>query len=239
MISVCIATYNGEDVILTQLNSILPQLGKDDEVIISDDGSKDGTVDKVLGLNDKRITIVKGPCKGSPILNFENALQYCKGDYIFLSDQDDKWMPEKVETCLKRLKGGFDCVVTDCIVTDMDFNVISPSFYAHNHMHEGRFYNLLVSNNYLGGSMAFNRRVLQASLPFPKDIPMHDIWIGNVAAFFYKTTFIHQACSYLRRGDHNASSTARKSDNSLLTKLCLRWRIVKGLMLRKSQLSAQ
>lgn len=231
MISVCIATYNGEDVILTQLKSIIPQLGADDEIVISDDGSTDTTVDKVLSLNDKRIKIIKGPCKGSPILNFENTLQHCKGDYIFLSDQDDKWMPEKVKICIKKLEEGYDCVVTDCVVTDMNFNVISSSFYKHNRMREGRYYNLLVTNNYLGGSMAFNRKVMHASLPFPKDIPMHDIWIGNVASFFYKTAFIHQTCSYLRRGEHNASSTARKSDNSLFTKLCLRWRIVKDLVM--------
>lgn len=232
MISVCIATYNGEDIILTQLKSILPQLGKEDEIVISDDGSQDDTVDRILSLNDSRINIIKGPCLGSAIPNFENALQHCKGDYIFLSDQDDKWMPHKVETCMKKFEEGYACIVTDSVVTDMDFNVINPSFNQLNHMHPGRYYNLLVKNSYLGGSMAFTREVLQKSLPFPKDIPMHDIWIGNIAAFFFNVCFIPQTCSYLRRGDHNATNTAGKSNYSLWKKIGLRWAVVKDLLKR-------
>ena len=233
MISVCIATYNGEDVILTQLKSILPQLGKDDEVVISDDNSTDRTVEKIQSLNDARIRIVKGPCKGSPVPNFENVLMQAKGDYIFLSDQDDQWLPNKVAICMKKLKSGCACVVTDCIVTDMDFNVLYNSFYACNHMRKGRYYNLLRKNNSLGGSMAFTRAVKERSLPFPKDIPMHDIWIGNVAAFYYNVTFIPQKCSYLRRGDHNASSTAKKSESSVWQKFTYRWSIVKNLIMLK------
>lgn len=230
MISVCIATYNGEDVILTQLRSILPQLGVDDEIVISDDNSNDRTIEKIKSLDDKRIRIVQGPCKGSPIPNFENALREAKGDYIFLSDQDDQWFADKVETCMKKFKEGYACVVTDCVVTDMGYNVISPSFYKLNHKKEGRYYNLLIKNNYLGGSMAFTKAVKERSLPFPKNIPMHDIWIGNVAAFCYNVCFIPQTCSYLRRGDHNASSTAGKSESSLKQKFLYRWTIVEGLL---------
>lgn len=104
MISVCIATYNGADVILTQINSILPQINITDEIVISDDGSSDGTVEVLEKLQDSRIRIVKGPCLGSPIPNFENALKYAKGDYIFLSDQDDKWMPGKIEAVIQKIE---------------------------------------------------------------------------------------------------------------------------------------
>ena len=89
MISVCIASYNGADYILDQLKSILPQLRANDEIIVSDDHSTDGTPDLVRSLNDSRIRLVEGPCKGSPIPNFEYALSLAQGDYIFLSDRDD------------------------------------------------------------------------------------------------------------------------------------------------------
>ena len=92
MISVCIATYNGEKYIKEQLLSILPQLGKKDEVIISDDHSTDNTLDIVKGLNDNRIKIVMNNREKGYTSNFENALSYAIGDYIFLSDQDDIWM---------------------------------------------------------------------------------------------------------------------------------------------------
>lgn len=66
MISVCIATYNGEKFIEQQLMSILSQLGENDEIIISDDKSTDSTRDIISGLNDKRIKIIEGPHAGSP-----------------------------------------------------------------------------------------------------------------------------------------------------------------------------
>lgn len=111
MISVCIATHNGAHYIKEQIESILCQLGTNDEIIISDDGSTDNTIDILLAFNDKRIIIYhyKQPVKSKHshiyvCKNFENALKHAKGDYIFLADQDDWWMPNKVMKCLEDLK---------------------------------------------------------------------------------------------------------------------------------------
>lgn len=222
MISVCIATYNGEGLILTQLRSILPQLGKEDEIVISDDASTDATRQEILSLNDSRIRIVDGPAMGSPIPNFENALRHAKGDYIFLSDQDDCWMPGKVEVSLQKLREGYDCVMTDCMVTDAHLNVTNPSFMSCNRTRDGRFYNLLCKNGYIGGCMALTRQLKERCLPFPRHIPMHDLWIGNVASFYYRMAFIHQPYSYFRRNGNNVSSSGEKSRNSLFTKIIYR-----------------
>lgn len=224
MISVCIATYNGADVILTQIKSILPQLQDTDELIVSDDGSTDGTVELVKGLNDKRIRLLKGPEKGNPIPNFEFALSMAKGDYIFLSDQDDCWMEGKVEASVNALRQGYELVVTDCLVTDKNLKVFSDSFFALNKTRENKYYNLFLKNGYLGGCMAFTRRLRDASLPFPKHIPMHDIWIGNVAGFYFNVLFIHKPYSYFRRTGNNVSTTAAKSKNNLFKKLLFRLR---------------
>lgn len=95
MISVCMAAYNGEKYIKEQLLSILKQIGPNDEVVISDDGSKDRTKDIVDSLNDKRIRYVENKNKHGFTHNFENALQIAQGDYIFLADQDDIWRDDK------------------------------------------------------------------------------------------------------------------------------------------------
>ena len=87
MISVCLATYNGASTIHQQMSSILAQLSPEDEVIISDDGSTDSTLDVVRAFNSSIVRIVQGPGTGSPIDNFENALREARGEYIFLSDQ--------------------------------------------------------------------------------------------------------------------------------------------------------
>ena len=83
MISVCIATYYGGKYIKEQLDSILFQLGKDDEVIISDDSSTDDTLSILESYHDERIVILTNQKFHSPVYNFENALKSAKGDFIF------------------------------------------------------------------------------------------------------------------------------------------------------------
>ena len=97
MISVCMACYNGEKFIQEQVDSIICQLGLDDELIISDDGSNDRTLDILFSYEDSRIKILHNRACHGFVGNFENALSHAKGDYIFLSDQDDIWKKEKVQ----------------------------------------------------------------------------------------------------------------------------------------------
>ena len=129
MISVCLATYNGQRFIERQLTSILAQLGPEDEVVVADDGSVDDTLSIIRRLNDSRIRIVDGAHRHSPIWNFEKSLMAAKGDYIFLSDQDDEWMADKVAVTMRYLQD-YDCVVSDNKVVAPDGQVIAPSFYA-------------------------------------------------------------------------------------------------------------
>ena len=96
MISVCIASHNGEKYIKEQVDSILCQIGSDDEVVISDDGSTDKTLAILEAYNDPRIKVFRyvHPCMyrynfDYATHNFENALHHAKGDIIFLADQDD------------------------------------------------------------------------------------------------------------------------------------------------------
>ena len=101
-ISVCMATYNGEKYIEKQLDSILKNLTNEDELIISDDGSTDNTIDILnkYAKKYKQIVLLEGPRKGV-IKNFEYALKYAKKDIIFLSDQDDEWEQDKVEKVIR------------------------------------------------------------------------------------------------------------------------------------------
>ena len=103
-ISVCIATYNGEKYIKEQLESIIHQLGEYDEIIISDDGSNDKTIQIIENFKDTRIKIFNhSPNRKTKYKfdlttrNIENALSKAKGDFIFLADQDDIWIKNKVE----------------------------------------------------------------------------------------------------------------------------------------------
>ena len=230
MITVCIATFNGEKYIREQLNSILFQLSLQDEVIVSDDGSIDDTISIIKSFNDNRIKIIDGVHRHSPTLNFENALKEAKGDYIFLADQDDVWKDDKVKNCLKWLQH-YDCIISDAEVTDDNLNITSPSLYQLMNIKSGRVYNILYKNGYTGCCMAFTRRVKDAALPFPKDIPMHDIWIGNVAALLNKVKFIDDKLIYFRRHSLTISCNGKGSRYSLYKRLMFRVSILKNIIL--------
>ena len=102
-ISVCMATYNGEMYIRRQLDSILKQMSADDELVISDDGSTDNTLEIIGSYKDRRIKLLHSTHKNL-ILNFENALKQASGDVVFLSDQDDIWFDKKVKKYKEHLK---------------------------------------------------------------------------------------------------------------------------------------
>ena len=228
MISVCVATYNGEKFIREQIDSILCQLSSDDEIIVSDDGSTDGTIVIINCIGDKRIRIIEGPRKHSPTFNFENALKEAKGDYIFLADQDDVWKTNKVEVCMKWLQK-YHCVVSDAQVTDSNLNPLYPSLYAIMQVRQGHIYNTVWKNGYTGCCMAFRRNILEASLPFPKDIPMHDIWIGNVAAYKYNVKFIPDKLILFRRHKETISCNGKGSKYSIWQQMKFRWSIIKNI----------
>lgn len=231
MISVCIPTYNGGKFIRSQLESILSQLSNDDEIVISDDSSSDNTLEIIDSFNDKRIKVFANNTFHSPIYNLENALKQASGDYIFLSDQDDEWKLNKISVVMEYLKTT-ELVVHDAQVVDGEGNLLFESFFELNHTKSGKFYNLL-KNGYIGCCMAFNRHVLESCLPFPKKLPMHDSWIGNVAAFkCERVSFIQDKLISYRRHGNNASITGEKSCRSIKEKLSDRLCIIYNLLLR-------
>lgn len=229
-LSVCIATYNGEEYIKEQLESILMQIDTLDEIIISDDSSSDNTLNIIKSINDKRIKIYPNNKFHSPIFNFENALKKANGDYIFLCDQDDVWLPNKVKIMKSYLKN-YDMVVSDCIIVDKNLNQISESFYKKFPPQKGFLQNL-IKNHYLGCCMAFKKEILNKALPFPPHIAMHDIWLGLCAEAFFKSTFIEDKLIKYRRHNNNASSTSEKSRLSFKKQILYRLYFLRQIITR-------
>lgn len=231
-ISVCMATYNGEKYIRQQLQSILQQLGADDEIIVSDDNSTDGTVAEIGRLSDRRIKVVYNKKKGL-ISNFENAIQNASGDYIFLSDQDDIWKPEKLQKTMECFDQGFDLVLSDSeAFNSSSSETIYPSFFEFNKSKKGILNNIM-KNSYIGCCMAFNRKIKDKVLPFPSGLPMHDSWIGLNAEIFGKVKFLKEPLIRYRLHDANASFTgAGKSDFGIFKKISFRVSLIKNLSLK-------
>ncbi len=230
MISICIATYNGERFIKEQLDSILPQLSEEDEVIISDDSSTDRTVEIINSFHSKQITLLEGGLFHSPTFNFEHALKHTNHEVIFLSDQDDIWEKDKVQKMLQHLQT-YDLVISDATIIDANGDPTGDTFYNINNSVPGLINNL-IKNSYIGCTMAFNRKVLVKVLPFPKSTPMHDWWIGLVAECFGKVYFMQEPLTLYRRHETNASASAEKSPYSLGKKLSMRFTLLANLFLR-------
>ena len=204
-ISIAIATYNGEKYIKEQLESILIQLKRNDEIIISDDGSKDKTLEIIKSYNDNRIKVYEGPQKGIK-KNFENAINHCKGKYIFLSDQDDIWKKNKVKKVLNVFeKEKCTCVTHNCIVFDnVTSKTIYESFFDYRNSGKGIIKNIW-KNTYIGCCMAFESNIINKILPIPDNIEMHDQWIGIISEKYGKSIFIKEKLLLYRRHEYNYS----------------------------------
>lgn len=230
LVSVCLASFNGERYIKEQVESIL--LSKDvSELLVSDDGSNDGTL-KILNeiaRKDNRLKILSGPQMGL-IKNFEFLIGQAEGKYIFLSDQDDVWMHNKVKVMLDQLESA-DLVVSDCIVVDKNKATLFDSYFSIRRPKLGVINNLF-KNSYLGCCMAFRRSITNKILPFPNGIAMHDWWIGVVANASADVLFVKIPLVLYRRHDSNFSATSGPSNSTLIKKVYWRFYLAASLIIR-------
>src|SRR5690242_17090387 len=108
LISIVLCTYNGERFLKEQLDSLLWQTYSNFEIIASDDASQDGTIQILKQYaEDKRITVVLQEKNLGPVKNFEYAVTLAKVEYIAFSDQDDVWLPSKLEKLVASIKESY------------------------------------------------------------------------------------------------------------------------------------
>lgn len=219
-ISVAMAYYNGGTYIEEQMESILSQLGNQDEVIVSVDGASDGSEPILLNMakKDCRIQVIKGPGKGV-VKNFENAIRHCTGDIIYLSDQDDIWKPDKV----KKVNAVFDNLEVKAILHDaeiIDENgkaTGAESLFALRKSKPGILKNL-IKNSYVGCCMAFRKELIPVICPIPKEMYMHDYWIGTAAEYMGQVCFLKDKLIGYRRHSSNVTQMTHGSIGFMVKK---------------------
>ncbi len=228
MISVCMATYNGEKYIEEQVKSILPQLAENDELIVSDDGSTDKTLEILENFNDKRIKIFKHHRQNVKIpfylqsnitdkfyfitRNFENALKNANGDYIFLSDQDDFWYPEKIKTMLKFLDKDRLVICNAWVVGDNMEKLYMLSEYVC--YKKGFWRNITRKSSYRGCLFAFTKNIKNFVLPIPRNILSHDFWLGSMSELKFSSIYISEPLVLYRRHADVASNIDPRNQSS-------------------------
>ncbi len=222
-ISVCLASFNGEKFIYEQIQSILIQLGDNDELIICDDGSNDNTVKIINEFKDSRICLYENQNHFNPIFNFESAIKYAKNDIIVLSDQDDIWVHNRVEIIYEyfknKINSNYNLLVMDAKGVDSKGNTLYPSMLDYLNASRGIIKNLK-KNCYIGCCLAFSKDVKNLILPFPRNIPMHDVWIGIICDLYGNVFFDKRISLIYRR--HGENFTRKKYSISR----SITWRIM-------------
>ncbi len=240
-VSVCMATYNGGRYIKEQLDSILSQLSNEDEVIISDDGSTDNTINIIESYHDSRIKLFHHSDKPARkrhyhILNvvtknFENALNHATGEYIFLSDQDDIWYPNKVSRTLSEL-AKYDFVISSYNKIDGE----GRPYQGEGHGNSERFDKLLrkgflvqwLTGPHFGCVCAMTKRFKDFALPIP-DYPIHDRYLGLLAKRMDVLHHVEEPLILYRRHGNNNSAA---ENNNFLLKMWMRLKLLYYVVIR-------
>ena len=191
-ISVALATYNGARYIEPLLDSVRNQDWADVRLVVSDDGSTDGTRELVARLWEDAAVHRNTAARGV-IGNFSNAMTQAGGGYVALADQDDVWEPHKLSTLMGRMQacearhpGAPVLVFSDLKVVDATLNVIDHSFFGSTSksLQASGPQDFLLSNHIPGCTMLLNDALLRLALPVPSEVMMHDWWLALVAASF-------------------------------------------------------
>jgi len=207
--SVALVTYNSEKYLRPQVDTILENLGPNDEVVVSDDGSTDSTMSilKDYASKDPRFKLFSISHSGCNA-NYENAISHCSGDVIFLSDDDNVWLPNKVRTVLQTFEKNpkLWLVMHDCSICDAELHEMKPSFLEDRKAKPGLLKNIMKCS-YGGSLIAFRKELVAYIIPFPKKMPVfYDEWIGLEASKHGKVIFLHQVLSKWRRHTGSAST---------------------------------
>jgi glycosyltransferase involved in cell wall biosynthesis len=213
------------------VDSILSQLGPADELIAVDDASQDRSVELLAGVPDPRVRLHRNAANVGVLKTFERALSLASGDIVFLSDQDDIWLPGKVAKALDVFASNprVTMVVTDAVIVDEQGRVLNPSFFSVRGRFSTGFVRNFIKNKYLGCTLSFRRTMLRRFLPIPHDVPMHDIWFGLLNEIYGKTYFIDEPLTAYRRHGRNASPFVRAGP---LPIFLWRYRLAKNIISR-------
>lgn len=217
MIAILLGTYNGNLYLREQLDSLYKQTIQDFHIYIRDDGSADETkaIINEYAADYPNITVLNDT-KGNvgSKQNFELLLSFAQADYYMFCDQDDVWLPNKIEVSLARMKqleqqyGNIPLLVhTDLMVVDGLLNVINDSFWRYSYINpqivDKNIYYMGISNSVTGCTILMNEKAKEVSLPFHQHVLMHDAWVALCVMKYGRIDYITEpTMKYRQHGDN-------------------------------------
>lgn len=221
LISICLATYNGEKYLEEQLNSILNQTYKNFELIVQDDCSTDNTIKILESYQDKlNIIISKNEINMGYIKNFETLLKKATGDYVAICDQDDIWELDKLEILVRNIQDNI-LIYSNSLLIDENGTSLNKTLSTklkNNFSSSNSCLNFLYDNSVSAHSMLFKKELLKYIFPFPKHI-YFDAWIAATASSFNSIEFVDKCLINYRQHSSNTLGNVKKNSNSLKNKV--------------------
>jgi len=225
MIDVLLATYNGEKFLKEQIDSILKQSFKDRQMLIRDDGSTDSTVEIIKSYVNKypdKIKLIEDNLGNLGVgRNFGTLLEHSQSQYSMFCDQDDVWLPEKIELTLNKMKEAENLhpdlpilVFTDLTIVDENLNVIAKSLWSYHKINPQKaslLKNLAYRSAVTGCTIMINKRAREISLPIPEVSRVHDWWVALNTAKYGKIVYLSQPTVLYRQHPKNVVGTLKKS----------------------------
>ena len=214
-VQILMPVYNGEKYLKDQIDSFLRQTYPEWELLIRNDGSNDDSqliIDEYCKNHPDKIRFIDKPKENLGLVGSLNVLlSQASGDYIMLSDQDDVWLPEKIELSLTEInrierdnKPAMVC--TDAICVDENMEVISESFFESQkfiHGIVGDKEKMMALNEVQGCTVIINRSALSCICPLPSFMKIHDMWIGVMCAHYGSVSYLHKQTLLYRQHTGN------------------------------------
>lgn len=214
LVSIVIATYNGERFLKEQLDSIINQTYKNIEIIAVDDCSSDNTsqiLNDYANRYDNFTAVINDSNLGYQ-KNFEKGFLLAKGDYIAPSDQDDSWLANKIEVLVNNIEG-YAIVYCDSAFMNSEGVLIGQKMSeAKVLMDFDDPLMFVLGGSVPGHAMLITKQLVLDTLPFPATIMPHDYWLAYVATFKSSLKFINQVLVHYRRHDHNIFGAINKKN---------------------------
>lgn len=229
-ISIALCTFNGEKYLRDQLDSLFNQTLKPFEIVISDDLSTDDTLNILNEYKDKdssiRVRILDNQFKRGVFSNFPYVISKCEGDIIFTCDQDDYWLPTKLEKHMKLHDSNLNTVLVysnaDVVLNTIDhflYPLWDRSVIEDNENGQASFKSLVIKGRSIAGCcMSFKKTFVSKLYPFPSNI-YHDDWIATNACLIGKIQGINESLIKYRQHGNNAVGIIRGSKISFYKSL--------------------
>jgi glycosyltransferase involved in cell wall biosynthesis len=234
LVAICMATYNPPiELFRRQIDSIRGQTHGNWICLISDDNSSPEKLEQmreVLG-DDRRLLLSVAERQGGFYRNFERALSMVPPgvDFVALSDQDDRWHPDKLSSQLQGLQPGNRLVYSDMRIVDEEGAVLSDTYWSFRRNNHTDFGALVMANTVTGAALLFDASLLDDVLPFPPEFEncFHDHWIAQVAMALGGISYIDRPLyDYVQHGNaalgHFAANAFGRYDRSVLERLLSR-----------------